>query len=242
MSGIAGFDSVELVIALEKTFRISIPDRDLEKLMSVADLGTYVAARIHTQPDSAAPCPTANGFFSLRRRVVSDSSNAAIPIRPSTPTAALLGAGDVREEWSELGRRLKLLLPPLCFGSISRNTIVALWLSSPIAAGIAGYALWGADAAFPCGAFAFLVSTIAFLAVSVAASKRWAKTIPPSAQTVGDLAYIGIIERKKASADAAWTEAEVQAVVRYLVAQNAGLPVRRIRQDTTFMELNAITG
>lgn len=40
-----GLDTVELVLQLEDEFCIEIPDRDVQDLVTVDDLGTYLVAR-----------------------------------------------------------------------------------------------------------------------------------------------------------------------------------------------------
>jgi hypothetical protein len=242
MGDIAGFDSVELVMSVEDTFGISISNREAEKLMSVGDLCQYVAARVKARPDERDVCPTAAAFYRVRHRIASDSIAAADSLRPSTPTAELLGPGPIRNEWRMLAVRLGLSLPQLQLGRVTCLVFASAWIIGTVASSLIGDKLDGAGGAVAGGAIGIFILPLVLFVVCVLVAKRLGNTIPSQAKSVGDLVYLDLLKRKTESSTTDWTERELEAIVRYLVAESAGLPVRRIRRGTTFMELNAITG
>jgi hypothetical protein len=237
-----GFDSVECVIAIEETFRISIPNGDAERIKSVGDLCDYIARRIQLRADENEPCPTARAFYELRRRAIPDSSSGAMTVRPSTPTSALLDPGDVREAWRALSRRLDLPLPSLLPSAKAEMILTALWLASGIAAATISYTMYGFRFAIFAGIIAWFLDLIPFVLSHIWLSSHQGNRIPPAVQTAGDLTYLQLVERKKKSLGPDWTRSELCAAVRYIVARNAGLTVRQIGLDTTFTELDAISG
>jgi hypothetical protein len=235
-----GFDAVECIISIEDTFNISIPDRDAERLRSVSDLTCYVVTRIHPGTASGTTCPPAMAFRELRRRFNSGRTDANLVFRPSTATVALLRPGDRREAWHELGERLDIRLPSLCFGPVWRCAILAICPLALVVGGVWGWALAGTTGAVGWSITAFVISIYLLCFIGPILKSLWAKNIPPMARTVGDLAYIHFLQSMKARPAAEWSEDDVRIAVRYLISQSAGLSPRLIRQDTTFLELNAI--
>ncbi len=45
-----GLDTVEFILWAEKEFRIEIPDRDAENILTVGQFADYVHGRLHTLP------------------------------------------------------------------------------------------------------------------------------------------------------------------------------------------------
>ncbi|HKW86544.1 MAG TPA: acyl carrier protein [Nitrospiraceae bacterium] len=54
--GLNSLDAIELMFRVEEEFDLSIPDADLQKLVTVGDLVTYIEGRL--QPSSPQPAPT----------------------------------------------------------------------------------------------------------------------------------------------------------------------------------------
>lgn len=93
-----GLDAVYLVMAIEETFDLQIPNPDAERMQTVRDMIGYVASRKSTVP--SVRCSTQQTFHAVRRAL-----RAALPgagrIAPHTPLAALTD----RERWPTVWRR-----------------------------------------------------------------------------------------------------------------------------------------
>ncbi len=57
--GLNSLDAIELMFRVEEEFDLSIPDADLQKLVTVGDLVTYIEGRL--QPSSPQPVPKRSG-------------------------------------------------------------------------------------------------------------------------------------------------------------------------------------
>ena len=57
--GLNSLDAIELMFRVEEEFDLSIPDADLQKLVTVGDLVTYIGGKL--QPSSPQPAPKRSG-------------------------------------------------------------------------------------------------------------------------------------------------------------------------------------
>jgi acyl carrier protein len=109
-----GLDSVEIIMAVEQTFGIEIPDADAEKLVTVGALHEYIVARTeaHAASDKSTMCPTAHVFYTLRQALESIGSTRRIS--PATPLRDVFPKWQTRRwKWREFERTLKLQVPQL---------------------------------------------------------------------------------------------------------------------------------
>ena len=102
-----GLDSVELVMEVEKYFRIQIPDTEAEKIYTVQDMVDTVAQHLNIE----------SGDSPLRDKILSDvSSCLQIVIKTNSKflltdkVAKYLPTGD-KENWAEFENLLKLRVP-----------------------------------------------------------------------------------------------------------------------------------
>ncbi|MDR3157865.1 MAG: hypothetical protein LBU11_02405 [Zoogloeaceae bacterium] len=95
-----GLDTAELILTVEKSFGVEIPDADACKMQTPGDLADWVAARVKT--DKNAPCLLQARFHRLRALLM----EASVPrkkIRPSAPLVALLQEKNaLRDFWARL--------------------------------------------------------------------------------------------------------------------------------------------
>jgi len=123
-----GLDTVELVMEVEESFGIKIPDNDAQKIKTVGDLFEFIKARTELAP--AGTCLTAATFYDIRKGL----RNLGIEKRfgPSTSLANILPARDRRTFWSRLARNSKLRLPRLVRPSWIIMANVAITLSASL--------------------------------------------------------------------------------------------------------------
>ena len=65
-----GLDTVEILIAVERTFDIRVPDRDAERIITVRDLTDYVFERV--RHSETAVCRSQRTFYRLRSAIALD--------------------------------------------------------------------------------------------------------------------------------------------------------------------------
>ena len=101
-----GLDLVEMIMAVEEQFEISIADADAATLRTSRQLAAYVFARLpKTQAENAADtnfCWSQVAFYRLRRALVQQFKIPRRLIRPTTVINDIL-PGDICVPWRELG-------------------------------------------------------------------------------------------------------------------------------------------
>lgn len=111
-----GLDSVELLLATEEAFDISIADEEAWEIKTVKQLEDVVLAKLHVQGASTQTRPHCLSSFSFYRFRAAIQKHAGIPRRSVTPTSNLqdiLPLGNRRAVWLQLGRELGWRLPAL---------------------------------------------------------------------------------------------------------------------------------
>ena len=126
-----GLDTVELVMDVEESFGIEIPDDDAQKIITVGDLFEFVKSQTELVP--AGTCLTAATFYDIRRGL----ADAGITKRfgPSTLLVEIAPQHDRRPFWTKLARNTQLKLPELVRPSwiVVLNVLVTCGASTLIA-------------------------------------------------------------------------------------------------------------
>ena len=172
-----GLDGVELLIAVEERFGVTISDDEAESTLTVGDLITIVAARrAAVRPGQ---CLFLEPFCRARRFVREFVGNPALRLRPSTSIASVIPLQRRREFWMSL-RSLIGYPPPL-----ERSTIVksGLWAFGVIAFGSMVAFSWQ-DRSYQIMA---LLGAMGATIASVLATERLCVVPPKGLATLGDL-------------------------------------------------------
>lgn len=95
-----GLDTVELVMAFEERFAITIPDEDAEKIVTPRDVIDYIYARVNHA--DAKTCLTQRAFYRLRRSLQSELGLERAAVKPATRLAAIIPVDGRRAAWERL--------------------------------------------------------------------------------------------------------------------------------------------
>ena len=104
-----GLETVELVMDVEESFGISIPDEKAQDIVTVGDLFEFVKSRAKLAP--AGTCLTAATFYDVKRAL--RDRGISQRFGPSTHLADILPSADRRSFWNSLGSGMQLKLPEL---------------------------------------------------------------------------------------------------------------------------------
>ncbi len=111
-----GLDTVEIVMAVEQTFGISIPNRDAEKMLTPAHLISYVQQAVSSKPIQQ-PCLTQRAFHRVRASLCEVTEFPRREIRLETRIDHLFPEDDRPWRWDAFREASGLLsLPHLIFG------------------------------------------------------------------------------------------------------------------------------
>jgi hypothetical protein len=106
-----GLDAVELVIAVEQKFGVSLRDDAVVNLRTLGQLDDYLLEKCVGRRRS--DCPTRSAFYRLRRAIITVFGAERKSLRPTTETLPLLGTWRRQHKWNQLENALGLALPPL---------------------------------------------------------------------------------------------------------------------------------
>ncbi|WP_442264826.1 phosphopantetheine-binding protein [Tenacibaculum sp. ZS6-P6] len=103
-----GLDSVELIVTVEKIFKIDIPDEECEQIYTVQDLINAVTKRILHQNNKRKDL-----LFNRLKKAILETTSSTITIELKTPIMDIFKLNNLDFQWKDLERFLQLTLPKL---------------------------------------------------------------------------------------------------------------------------------
>ena len=217
-----GLDSVELVLATEEEFGITIDDDDAGSLTTPQEVADYVISRLGTPEVSPNRCLSQAGFYRIRSTLVNQFGARRGEIRPNARIQDFL-TGDIRKQWHALVKNIaghyipslecrKSLLYPLTIGMPLMGAGASLYCGMPV---------WPAI---------FLIPFVLLLfALSIAI--KLADIIPENMTTVGALApYVSFKDQ------GVWNRRYVLQRVVQITATQLGIAIEKIHPNHRFVE------
>ena len=98
-----GLDSLELVLELEASFQVPIPDEVARELATPRHVISYF--RTQLPRGEATSCLAQRAFFRLRTSTIARTTQSRGAVRPSTLTTSVFGP-TATDAWSAVGRDL----------------------------------------------------------------------------------------------------------------------------------------
>lgn len=219
-----GLDGISLVLRIERRFRITLPDADVSRVRTVADLAALVLAALPRRDEG---CATARTFFRMRPILAGSLGVDQRMVRPRARLAELRPLG-LRRAWSMIRRAEprvpRLELPPWLDTVMSWTCTAAPLLCIILGAfvwiehGLLAAAAVGVAAPIVGGACVWLHGTIP-------------RKLPEGIDTVADLVHAVApmtVEGALTSARLA-QEYDVVDEVRRLTAEELAVPLEQVR-------------
>ncbi|SNR13844.1 acyl carrier protein [Tenacibaculum jejuense] len=103
-----GLDSVELIVSIEKTFKIDIPDQECEQIYTVQDLINAVTKRVLHQNNTRKEL-----LFTRIQNAILKTTSSTTTIHFKTPIIDVFKLDHLAFQWKDLERSLQLTLPEL---------------------------------------------------------------------------------------------------------------------------------
>jgi acyl carrier protein len=225
-----GLDGIELILRVEETFGVTIPDRDAANLRTVGDLYAWLAERVPAQRRTA--CLSATAFYRVRRGLCEQLHLERPDIRPDTPLQALFPRQRRRHYWRRLqgatGLRLpELKRPPwLTAGLMLAATtgISCAMLLQRLPLGDLGLVLQAG-----CGGVVLLAGVVYLLSVP------WATHLPVTGRTVGDVAQLLAVRNRAdlLSQQRGWPRGELWETLVSIVADVTNSERAKVTPEAT---------
>jgi hypothetical protein len=244
-----GLDVMELVMEMEETFRIVLPDSDLGSVRTLGDLYGLILRQMDRQRNG--PCLSSFTFYRVRRAFVEASDVPRWSISPRSRLEDLLPIGSRRFLWERLQESLgsiplpNLTRPGWLIGSIAVGALAFLGIMAGATNGMAGVALWGGIIAAAVWA-RLLFETAMVTRLALRLSAPLAVCIPRDYVTVRDLVqdlmadHYGVIA-SEANPDgpegSTGDDCDVWEALCRILSKNLGIDRNNLSEATTLMSL-----
>jgi hypothetical protein len=243
-------DPLEMVMNIEETFHITIPDSDAEQIRTVGQLYAYVLAKLPQPPCSS--CVSSATFYRLRRALQELFAVPRERIRPAARLEDLVPREGRPERWQRLAEamrpaRLPYLqrprwmepwLPPC--GLLALFTMM-LTLGCILLAHGLGYS---EGVVFAISFLGTLLCLFMDLVVNVALYRftaRYALDFPPGCLTIRDIVYTVLQSEpdRIVSATARASDVEIWKMLCSIVGRCFEVPSETLTPDRSFLQLRS---
>jgi hypothetical protein len=228
-----GLDSVELVMAVEEKFGITISDEEAQDVRTVGDMYQCVLRKVMVTDKSS--CLTQKAFHLLRRTAKQLFNVPRDQFKPDAPLNMIIPRRSRRENW----RKFQLAVgatnwPKLALSWLGALTLLAVVFAVPWSVFVCGTALlrWNVVVA---GATAAV-----FLVLGIRAGKLITRPFETEFRggisTVRDLAYVVVAQNPQlfGTERATWTADETWAVLASVIKTQTG--VSQFTKDSRFVD------
>ncbi len=226
---VMGLDLVELAMAVEERFNITITDAEAEHATTPARLIDVVLSKVGS--GAPASCRTGHAFYAVRRMFASDFGCKRKDVRPDTALEQIVPRAGRRRLWRQMQHELEArdwpgLVRPRWLVLVLSVFVCAL-LVAAVALFFRGLPLWIGLPLALCSWGAALLLT-----------QPWCVEFPDGRRTVGQLAEFLVMAAPNLfkAQDAGWPRPDVAAVVRSITIETLGLKPGQYREDARFVE------
>ncbi|ACM21465.2 hypothetical protein Geob_3122 [Geotalea daltonii FRC-32] len=223
-----GLDGVELVIAFEEQFGVSMSDAEAEKLETPRMVCDFIYSKIVTTDEKI--CQTQRAFYLIRRAISNTFRHNRKSITPDAPINQLFSNPPDKEKWLSLKKAVQARTWPelsrpiwlkVLIVIIPASVFFTLWLRNPINP-IAGFF------AIPIIGFFSAVITI-YIGTSL--TRPMKTTIPANIKQVKDLIPFAIT-----SDEMKWTKEQISEHVKRIVIEIVGISESEYFEDAHFIK------
>lgn len=222
-----GLDGVELLMAVEDEFGITISDSDAAEMRTVGDMVALCLDRIHLA--KTMRCPSLSCFLSLRRIVREIRDEPDLKIRPCDEVEACLRRSDRRRLWRRLPELLKTSPRPLRRPSWFRKLLVLIVLVCPMI--LMMVLPWSAE----------ILMLIGFATFAFGVALNWLTTgfrtrVPQGYDTFGDITkrMVGLNIATKPPSETDYES--VFSMVKRMVVEQLGVDDEEVVPAARFVE------
>lgn len=210
-----GLDSVELAMAFEEKFAITIPDEDAEKMITPRHVIDYIYSQV--QHSDAKTCLSQRSFYRLRRALQHEFGLDRHAVKTTTRLDSIVPRNNRRHAWARLKRAADVEQWP----ELSRSRATVLGIAAASVA--VGTAVFAADPPFAVGAAVFTAIGSSVLLARATQTLRLHFDAPA---TVGQLAEFLVArnaEQIKPPDQTGWSRGQVRQVVRAIIVDHLNI-------------------
>jgi acyl carrier protein len=220
-----GLDGVELIMALEEGFGISLPDSEVIHLVTPKLVGDFIFDKLQKTDEKA--CQSQRAFYLLRKASMDIFGAPRNSIKPDTHLIELIPEKNATLAWKNLREAVRARSWPKLVRPL-RLSIVLLIL--PPIVFFLSWRLWSSTLS----ELTWMVVTpliIAFTYTEIKFTKKFMTHIPRRIKSIRDLVpYVITSEQIK------WTRAQVSELIKKIVMEQLNLSEADYREDAYFVD------
>lgn len=224
-----GLDSVELVMEIEESFDIIIPDEDASKILTVGDMHSYVIDKLK-QSGLESGCATQRAFYLLRRNIIKELSPTQKKIKPKDLTECYFPKKDRKRSWKKYKNRLKLKFPNLQRPRWLVNVLIIIYITMSIL-----YIFKQSVSNHP-WVLTFILYSIVFCYVSSILTGPFARNIPSECKTLGGFTKTLLAKNTKEIGLSRFLKSDVWDILCFLTSYQLGIEPETIKPESRFVE------
>lgn len=230
-----GLDGVELVMAFEESFGITIPDEVAEKMLTPRQVTDYIMNRLgEAGAEEDRACLNQRAFHVLRRSFMKVLLIPRKSFRPKTPLKGLLPLRNPQKPflmnrkrgWRRLQEDSGFFFPELT------RSVPCLLFMAIAAVSMLAYGLFPAAWQTENSIWIRLLFSTAVLCMVETFSRPLKRQFPKGCQTVGEL--IQYVSSRYSYRLGKWRREEVAGFVRQIIVEQMGTD--RFTEDSRFVE------
>jgi len=227
-----GLDSVELVMAIEEKFGITIPDEEACSIYTVGEMHQSVMNKVKMSNTSS--CMTQRAFHLLRRNVLSQFGISRSSFTPNTELEAVIPKAERREQWLKLQHSVGAVRwPALSLSGIAGVVLITSILVIPLF--VAWYCTARLGWSVGLSGVLLIPAMASLMFVSRYFVRPFETEFPAGMTQVRDLAYALVADNPQlfGSEPPTWTDEEVWSLLCSVIKTQTG--ATQFTKDSRFV-------
>jgi len=222
-----GLDSVEILMKVEDTFGIKIPNREAEQILTVGDFHNVVWKRLQGKPNSK--CLSQGLFYKLRRAFVEKFNITPHELHPELSPENIFPKAGRREAYLNFAETTNLKLPALVLTQGWETFLIAFGLT--VIAGALGASL------ILINYFDFTKWTLLFPVAGIALTILLSNLLNPLRIRIQDPTVRAFTERtlvlnySKTAGNTDLNRQEMEMIINHIIADMSGLELEEISAE-----------
>jgi acyl carrier protein len=222
-----GLDSVEILMKVETTFGIQIPDREAEKIITIEDF--HNAVWKHLAGRYSDRCTSQALFYRLRKAFSEKFNFPPAQLRPDTKPEDVFPKDHRRRSYFDLARVLNLELPPLMLTrpwAMFLHTFGLLTIPGGLVVSLVPIVF------FDCSKWTLLIP-----AGGICVTSLFSKLLEPKRTKIGSQTFrsftmqVLALNYRAIVADEAANRKEMEFVINYIISDMMGIDPEEIQPD-----------
>jgi len=222
-----GLDSIEILMKVEDSFGIRIPDKEAQQIVTVGDFHNAVWRQLSGR--SSDVCQSQRLFYTLRRSFAEKTGFPSLQITLETVPQVIFPARNRRQEYLAFSETSNLKLPALVLEKFWSSVLTTLGIAAIIGSLAASILLVNV---FNYSKWMFIMP-IAGIVLTVMFSDLLAsrRTVISAASMRDFTQQVLALNYSSLSANEGTNQQEMQVIINHIIADMVGIDVKEISPD-----------